>query len=66
MRPSPNPIANSLAPPQSPLAKAASYINSSLASDAAYPELDSYCRRQYFDRLARLPPPSRLLLARAP
>ncbi|KAI1642367.1 nucleoporin-domain-containing protein [Daldinia loculata] len=32
-------------PPQSPLAKAASYINNALAKDGDYPQLDSYCRQ---------------------
>lgn len=32
-------------PPQSPLAKAAGYINNSLAKDESYPELDAYCRQ---------------------
>ncbi|RYP53607.1 hypothetical protein DL768_001471 [Monosporascus sp. mg162] len=41
MRPQPNP----LAPPLSPLAKAATYVNTALALDEAYPELDSYCRQ---------------------
>ncbi|KAJ8119698.1 hypothetical protein ONZ43_g3411 [Nemania bipapillata] len=31
--------------PQPPLARAASYINHSLAKDENYPELDSYCRQ---------------------
>ncbi len=58
MRAPPNPLANSLAnplanplsnphiPPQSPLAKAANFINSSLNKDESYPEIDLYCRRQ--------------------
>ncbi|KAI1123848.1 Non-repetitive/WGA-negative nucleoporin C-terminal-domain-containing protein [Nemania abortiva] len=32
------------ATPQSPLTKAASYVNNALARDEHYPELDSYCR----------------------
>ncbi|KAK8105603.1 uncharacterized protein PG998_003921 [Apiospora kogelbergensis] len=32
-------------PPQSPLSKAATYINSALTQDEAYPELDAYCRQ---------------------
>lgn len=43
MRPPMNP----LAPPQSPLAKAASFINQALTKDESYPDLDQYCRRQY-------------------
>ena len=37
-----NPITNN---PQTPLAKAATYINASLTEDETYPDLDSYCRR---------------------
>jgi hypothetical protein len=40
------------APPQSPLAKAASYVNHSLAMDGQYPELEQYCKRK-FERVAR-------------
>ncbi|KAI1373996.1 nucleoporin-domain-containing protein [Hypoxylon crocopeplum] len=32
-------------PPQSPLAKAAGYINTALTRDGEYPQLDSYCRQ---------------------
>ncbi|WP_234038571.1 hypothetical protein, partial [Erythrobacter sp. YJ-T3-07] len=34
------------AQPQSPLAKAASYVNSSLAVDGQYPELEQYVKRE--------------------
>lgn len=40
------PAMNALAPPRSPLAKAAGFINSALNKDENYPELDQYCRRQ--------------------
>ncbi|KXJ88307.1 nucleoporin Nup157/170 [Microdochium bolleyi] len=33
------------APPQSPTAKAAGYINNALDKDKTYPELDTYCRQ---------------------
>ncbi|ORY58196.1 Non-repetitive/WGA-negative nucleoporin C-terminal-domain-containing protein [Pseudomassariella vexata] len=36
---------NQAAPPRSPLTKAAGYINTALARDEAYPELDTYCRQ---------------------
>ncbi|KAI5926205.1 Non-repetitive/WGA-negative nucleoporin C-terminal-domain-containing protein [Camillea tinctor] len=32
-------------PPQPPLAKAAAFINSALAKDELYPQLDTYCRQ---------------------
>ncbi|KAI2622300.1 nucleoporin-domain-containing protein [Hypoxylon sp. NC1633] len=32
-------------PPQPPLAKAATYINTALTRDGEYPQLDSYCRQ---------------------
>lgn len=35
------------APPQPPLAKAATYVNNALTKDENYPELDSYCRREF-------------------
>jgi nuclear pore complex protein Nup155 len=34
------------ASPQSPLAKAASYVNNSLVMDRQYPELEQYCKRE--------------------
>ncbi|KAK7756679.1 hypothetical protein SLS62_001120 [Diatrype stigma] len=38
------PAMGSLAPPRSPLAKAAGFINSALNKDENYPDLDQYCR----------------------
>jgi nuclear pore complex protein Nup155 len=35
------------APPQPPLAKAATFINNALTKDEHYPELDAYCRREF-------------------
>lgn len=33
--------------PQSPLAKAAGYVNNALTGDEQYPELDQYCKREF-------------------
>lgn len=41
--------------PQSPLSKAASFINQALTKDASYPDLDQYCRRQYLRPFAYAP-----------
>ena len=51
MPPPTNPIVN----PQTPLAKAATYINASLTEDESYPDLDSYCRRQCLCSLCSFP-----------
>lgn len=37
-------------PPEPPLARAATFVNSALARDEHYPELDSYCRREFSPR----------------
>lgn len=37
------------APPQSPLAKAAAYVNNALATDRQYPELEQYCKQMSSD-----------------
>lgn len=41
------PTTTTAAQPQSPLAKAAGYVNNSLALDGQYPELDQYCKREF-------------------